>query len=261
MTVELTRVECRVVGSMIEKAFLTPDVYPMTTNSLVSACNQKTNRDPVVSYDARTIDAALLDLRQRNIVRRVHTQGARSTKHRHALDEQLELDQGELAVISVLLLRGDQTVGELRQRTERQHGFESLEATEACLEALATRTPPLVRQLARQPGHKEARWQHLLLDPDDADRAVDAGGVQPAPAPAEPQAPAPAPSPAAPSAPAAVPAPAAAPAPAAPQPAVVASTSGPDGDLVAKVERLEDEMAVLRRQLRSLAEQLGETLD
>ena len=94
-TVELTAVETRVVGSLIEKAALTPDVYPMTTNALVSACNQKTNREPVVEYDEVTIDAALLALRERNLVRRVHAPGSRSTKHRHALDEIVGLDGGE----------------------------------------------------------------------------------------------------------------------------------------------------------------------
>ena len=164
--VEMTAVECRVVGAMIEKAATTPDVYPMTTNALVSACNQKTNRDPVVSYDAVTIDGALLELRQRNLVRRVHTPGSRSTKHRQTLDEALNLNPGQLAVVAVLMLRGPQTVGELRQRTERQHSFESLEAVDACLDSLAQRSPAVVRQLARQPGQKEARWQHLLLDSD-----------------------------------------------------------------------------------------------
>jgi len=149
---------------MIEKAFTTPDVYPMTTNALVSACNQKTNRDPVVSFDAVTVDGALMELRQRNLVRRVHSQGSRSTKHRQTLDETLGLDQGELALVSVLLLRGDQTVGELRLRTERQIGFDSIEAVQAKLDALSGRSNPLVRQLARQPGQKEARWQHLIGD-------------------------------------------------------------------------------------------------
>lgn len=164
VSVELSKMECRVLGSLIEKEFLTPDIYPMTTNALTTACNQKTNRDPVVSYAAVDIDSTLLDLRQRNLVRRVHVQGSRSTKHRQTLDEAINLAPGELAVLSVLMLRGPQTVGELRQRTERQHGFPDLDATEACLRGLANRS--LIEQLERQPGHKEARWQHLLSDPD-----------------------------------------------------------------------------------------------
>lgn len=247
--VELTAVEARVVGALIEKAFLTPDVYPMTTNALVSASNQKTNRDPVMSLDAVTIDGALLELRQRNIVRRVHTPGSRSTKHRHALDEILELDDEQVAIVSVLLLRGPQTVGELRLRTERQIGFDSLEAAESCLEALAAKG--LVRQLARQPGHKESRWQHLLGDPDEAPEAA---------APASSSVPA---------APAAAPEPVDAAATASSMPSAAASAppaasmSAPsaDQDLVDRVAELESEVETLRRQLARLAGQLGETLD
>ena len=173
--VEMTAVECRVVGALIEKAATTPDVYPMTTNALVSACNQKTNRDPVVAYDAVTVDGALLELRQRSLVRKVHTQGSRSTKHRQTLDEALSLDPGQLALVAVLMLRGPQTVGELRQRTERQHSFASLDDVEACLDSLAERSPAIVRQLARQPGQKEARWEHLLHDGDESASAIEHG--------------------------------------------------------------------------------------
>ncbi len=226
-SVSMTAVEARVVGALIEKAFLTPDIYPMTTNALVSASNQKTNREPVMSLDAVTIDGALMELRQRNLVRRVHTQGSRSTKHRHALDEVLSLDPAALAVVSVLLLRGAQTVGELRLRTERQHGFDSLEEVDACLEDLATRG--LVRQLARQPGQKEARWQHLLGDSDDAS-APEAQSEPPASAASAVDR-APRPGPAA------------------------------DQDLIDRVSELESEVESLRSQLHRLAEQLGEPLD
>lgn len=163
VTIELTATEARVVGSLIEKEFLTPDIYPMTTNAIVTACNQKTNRDPVMDLRAVDVDGALMELRQRNIVRRVHSAGARSTKHRQTLNEVLSLNPGQLAVVSVLLLRGQQTIGELRTRTERQHGFSDTGAVEDCLRGLAARS--LVAQLERQPGHKEARWQHLLGDP------------------------------------------------------------------------------------------------
>lgn len=235
-TVTLTAVEARVVGALIEKAFLTPDIYPMTTNALVSASNQKTNRDPVMSLDAVTIDGALMELRQRNLVRRVHTQGSRSTKHRHALDEILSLDPGALAIVSVLLLRGAQTVGELRLRTERQHGFETLEEVDACLEGLADRD--LVRQLARQPGQKEARWQHLLGDGDEVE----------SPAPAAETAPA-APTSTGPTTPTST-------------ASVQASAiSSPDQDLIDRVSELEAEVETLRAQLQRLAGQLGESLD
>lgn len=246
-SVNLTAVEARVVGALIEKSFLTPDIYPMTTNAMVSASNQKTNRDPVMSLDAVTIDGALMELRQRNLVRRVHTQGSRSTKHRHALDEVLSLDQGALAVVSVLLLRGAQTVGELRLRTERQHGFETLEEVDACLEGLASRG--LVQQLARQPGQKEARWQHLLGDGEDAEAAATA------PAGSAPAAPT--------TVPTAAPTPTATPAatPGAPSSAAAPPAPAADQDLIDRVGELEAEVETLRGQLRRLAEQLGESLD
>ncbi len=171
--IELTDIEARVVGCLVEKDFTTPDIYPMTTNSIVTACNQKSNRDPVVSFDSITVDAALLDLRQRNIVRMVHTPGARSTKHRHTLDEMLELDRAETALLSVLLLRGPQTLGELRSRTERHQVLESLAEVEARMSALAQRTPAIVEQMDRQPGQKERRWRQLINDESDRNASTD----------------------------------------------------------------------------------------
>ena len=231
--IELSPVEARVLGAMIEKSYLTPDVYPMTTNALVTACNQKTNRDPVVDYTAVQIDSTLIELRQRNLVRRVHAQGARSTKHRQTLDEALTLNEQQLALVSVLLLRGPQTIGELRLRTERHDvGFDDLDAVDRCLEGLASRPNPLVRELPRQPGHKENRWGHLLGDGDgDA-----VGVVSSAPPTAEP-------------ATTSVDA-------TAPTSAAVA-----DADLVAKVDALEAEVETLREQLATLASKLGEPLE
>ena len=251
--IDLNEVEARVLGVLVEKAFLTPDVYPMTTNAMVSACNQKTNRDPVVSYSAVDVDTALLDMRQRNLVRRVHLPGSRSTKHRHTLDEVLALDDYQIAVLSVLLLRGPQTMGELRQRTERHVGFEDLESVEACLTNMASRQTPLVRELARQPGQKENRWLHLLGDPD-APSAQPAALATPSSTRAarEPTPPGPQPAAAEPAAPVAP----------RPTPTPVPSTApAADADLVARVAELEDELATLRRQLRSLAQSLGEPLD
>jgi uncharacterized protein YceH (UPF0502 family) len=240
VSVELTAIEARVLGAMIEKSFLTPDVYPMTTNAMVTACNQKTNRDPVVSYSAVEIDSVLLELRQRNLVRRVHTPGSRSTKHRQTLDEALSLNERQLALISVLLLRGAQTIGELRIRTERHDvGFDDLEAVEATLSGLSSRSTPLVRELARQPGQKENRWIHLLAAEDDATNSA-------APAPATSAS-------ASPVTPGSGPATSAPPA-ANPLPAA----TGPD--LQARVTELETEVATLRRQLASLADKLGEPL-
>lgn len=163
-TVELTDVEARILGALVEKSLTTPDQYPMTTNAMVNACNQKSNRDPVVSYTAVDVDGALLELRQRSLVRRVHTPGARSTKHRQTLDEALGLNRSELVLVSVLMLRGAQTLGELRTRSERQNPFESTEAVETVLIRLAERSTPIVRRLERQPGQKEARWVHLLSE-------------------------------------------------------------------------------------------------
>jgi len=237
LQVELNAIEARVLGSLIEKSFLTPDVYPMTTNGLVTACNQKTNRDPVMALTPVDIDGALLAMRQRNLVRRVHTPGSRSTKHRQTLDEALSLNDQHLALLSVLLLRGPQTIGELRLRTERHDvGFDDLEAVEALLERLSERTTPLVTQLARQPGHKEARWQHLMGEPgsadidhpgDDRDDPVSPAPAESAIAPAEPP-----------------------------------FGQAPQGSrLAARVDELETEVATLRRQLAALAGKLGEPLE
>jgi uncharacterized protein len=158
---ELTAEQVRVLGCLVEKALTTPEQYPLTTNALVLACNQKSNRDPVVDYSERTVDQAMLGLRELGLARTV-TGGGRTNKHRHIVGEALGLDAGEVAVLSVLMLRGAQTIGELRTRTERSHGFGSLDEVEAALASLAARPEPLAVQLDRLPGHKEARWAHLL---------------------------------------------------------------------------------------------------
>ena len=252
-TILLSPIEARVLGCLVEKSFLTPDVYPMTTNALVGACNQKTNRDPVVSFSAVEVDATLLELRQRELVRRVHAQGSRSTKHRQTLDEALSLSPSELVLLSVLLLRGAQTMGELRTRTERhQVGFDSLESIEACLDALARRPTALVTELARQPGQKENRWMHLLADEEAAPQHAAAAPATPAPAASV--------------APVAQAASvdgggAASPAPAASAPSTSPSTSPSADELTGRVRELETQVATLRRQLSALADKLGEPLD
>lgn len=162
MELDLTEVEARVIGCLVEKEATTPDVYPLTTNSLVTACNQKSNRDPVVSFSAIQVDEALKSLRQKQLVRAVHIQGSRSTKHRHVLDEGLGVSGPLQAVLAVLMLRGPQTVGELRTRTERLHPFARLEDVDATLHQLEAMMPPLVTHLERAPGQKERRWSHLL---------------------------------------------------------------------------------------------------
>lgn len=160
---ELTPEEIRVLGCLVEKESATPDQYPLTTNALVNACNQKTSRDPVVAYSERDVDAAMMSLRRLGLARTVRGSG-RSDKHKHVMSDQLGIDQARTAVLGVLMLRGAQTVGELRTRTERLHPFESLEEVEAALRSLFERDEPLVERLVRRPGQKEERWRHLLGD-------------------------------------------------------------------------------------------------
>ncbi len=156
-------VEGRIIGSLIEKQLATPAQYPLTLNSLLSACNQSSNRDPVVSYDERTLDAALVSLKEAGLVRFVHPSHGRSViRYRQVLDEKLGLDELRLALVGVLLLRGPQTVGELRARTERMARFDGIAAVEADLEALTRGSDPLVLRLPRRPGQKEERWVQLL---------------------------------------------------------------------------------------------------
>lgn len=156
-------VEIRVLGALSEKDLATPEYYPLSLNALVSACNQKTNREPVTDYDEAAVLAALSSLEEKGWVRSVSEPGSRVTKYRHLLVERLELRPSEQAVLTVLLLRGPQTAGELRTRTERLHAFSDLDAVLNTLRRLAGREPqPLVVQLERQPGMKENRWMHLL---------------------------------------------------------------------------------------------------
>lgn len=168
----LTPVQLRVLGSLAEKEATVPDTYPMTLNGLVSACNQKNNRDPITDLDAATVQRALDELKAAGYVRFVFpSHGARSTKYRHVVDEQLRIDRAELALLAVLMLRGPQTLSELRTRTERAHVFADLELVEATLEDLASRDDPLVVHLPRQTGQKETRWMHLLAGDVDAQAA------------------------------------------------------------------------------------------
>lgn len=170
-----TPVEIRILGCLVEKHLTTPDNYPLSTNALVAACNQRSNRDPVVDYDERTVDTAMMELRADGLARTVT--GGRANKHRHVLDEALGLDERALALLGVLMLRGPQTVGELRIRTERAATFIDLDEVEATLAALAARDQPLVRRLERRPGQKEPRWVHLLGGEPDEDAIAAAGAA------------------------------------------------------------------------------------
>jgi uncharacterized protein YceH (UPF0502 family) len=160
---DLSAAEIRVLGCLIEKERTTPDQYPLTTNSLRLACNQKSNREPVVDYDERTVDQAMLALRERRLARTV-VGGGRTSKHKQVLGETWGLDAEEQAVLAVLALRGPQTVGELRIRTERMVELPSLQAVERVLDRLAARPEPLVANMGRRAGQKEERWAHLMAE-------------------------------------------------------------------------------------------------
>jgi len=161
----LTPAEVRVLGALIEKQLTTPDYYPLSLNALTNACNQLTNRDPVVAYDEATIVKAADGLREKRLATLFHGAESRVAKYRHALGDVLPLTPAEVAVLCVLLLRGPQTPGELRTRCERLFTFDNLPEIEATLQGLAAHQPPRVTKLARQPGTKEARFAHLLSGP------------------------------------------------------------------------------------------------
>ncbi|HYX41383.1 MAG TPA: YceH family protein [Pyrinomonadaceae bacterium] len=163
---KLNDVEVRVLGALVEKQLTTPEYYPLTFNALMHACNQISNRDPVVAYDEQTVTGALESLREKKLVRMVSTAEGRVPKYRHVLNEVIELRSAELALLCVLLLRGPQTVGELRGRTERLYSFSDIAYVEAALQALIERADgPLVVKLSRQTGQKESRYAHLLSGP------------------------------------------------------------------------------------------------
>jgi uncharacterized protein YceH (UPF0502 family) len=159
-TFSLSAEQLRVLGCLLEKQHTTPDVYPLSLNSLRLGCNQSTNRDPVVDYDEEAIRDALHRLERRGLTRMASGAGSRAAKYRHLLAEALPMDEAEQAVVCVLMLRGPQTPGELKQRGDRMHPFADLEAVHQTLERLIERG--LVARLARRPGQKEERYSHLL---------------------------------------------------------------------------------------------------
>jgi uncharacterized protein YceH (UPF0502 family) len=163
MRIRLDEAEVRVLGALMEKEIATPEYYPMSLNALVNACNQKSNREPVVGYDEDTVETALDGLRAKGLAARISGHDMRVPKHSHRLSEVINLGRREAAVLCVLMLRGPQTAGELRGRTERLYPFDDLEAVDACLIRLLEWQPePLVTRLARQVGYKEVRFAHLL---------------------------------------------------------------------------------------------------
>jgi uncharacterized protein len=214
---DLNPVEIRVLGCLIEKQRTTPDTYPLTINALRLACNQSTNRDPVVDYDEHTIRVALERLARRRYVRLASGHTTRATKYRHLLDDTLSLDSAELALLAVLMLRGPQTPGELRQRSDRLHRFPDPDSLEAVLTKLGERD--YIQRLDRRPGQKEQRYR-LLVDEDED---------EPSPAPGPPP-------------------------PDTRHPTPDTQSAPPHDD---RLDRLERELAALRAELTELRAQLG----
>jgi uncharacterized protein YceH (UPF0502 family) len=221
--VEPDAAEIRVVGCLIEKQRTTPDAYPLSLNALRLACNQSTNRDPVVDYDEATVSDALRRLALRGWTRLASGAGSRARKYRHLMPEALDVDPAELALLGVLMLRGPQTPGELKQRSERLHGFADLATVEATLERLIERGQ--VARLERRPGQKEQRYSQLLGGDEGGGTALGGAEAEALAGPAEAE-------------PAGCPG------------------AAPDED---RLSRLEADLAALRAELVSLREALGES--
>jgi uncharacterized protein len=162
LNIVLDPVEARVLGALIEKDVTTPDYYPLSLNALVNACNQKNNRDPVMTLDEVAVRQALQTLQEKRLAGTASGADSRVTKYEHRAAEVFNFTRGETAVLCVLLLRGPQTPGELRGRGERMHRFEDLDEVQSALQKLMQREPALVKVLPRQPGTKESRYVHLL---------------------------------------------------------------------------------------------------
>jgi uncharacterized protein YceH (UPF0502 family) len=162
VTIVLSPIAARVLGSLVEKEITTPEYYPLSLNALVNACNQKNNREPVMKLDEDQIRQALHRLEDEGLAGSAHGADSRVAKYEHRMQEFFNFTRGEIAVACVLLLRGPQTPGELRGRSERMHRFAELSDVQSTLQRLMQREPPLVKVLARQPGTKEARYAHLF---------------------------------------------------------------------------------------------------
>ncbi len=162
MDILLNEVEARVLGALVEKEITTPDYYPLSLNALVNAANQKNNREPVMNLDENAIRDAVLSLKEKRLAASVNSADSRVTKYEHRLQEVYNFERRETAILCVLLLRGPQTPGELRGRTERMYRFEELSDVQSALQKLMDRDPPLAKILPRQPGTKESRYMHLL---------------------------------------------------------------------------------------------------
>ncbi|MDQ8187348.1 YceH family protein [Pelagicoccus sp. SDUM812002] len=161
----LSLIETRILGCLIEKEATTPDLYPLTLNSLINACNQKSNRSPALELEEETVSAGLESLRHKKLALLVTQTAARVAKYKHSLDNHYPLPSPQVTILAELLLRGPQTAGELRTRCERMYHFDGLDTMRDELQQLATRPTPLVMELPRQPGKKDARFVHLLAGP------------------------------------------------------------------------------------------------
>src|SRR6201993_4671636 len=177
MDIVLTEIEARVLGALVEKDITTPDYYPLSLNALVNACNQKNNRDPVMNLAEGAVRDALNGLHDHGLAGPASGADSRVTKYEHRLQETFNFSRGETAVMCVLLLRGPQTPGELRGRTERMHQFEELDDVLSALQRLVQREPSLVIALPRQPGTKEIRYAHLLSGEVDVSVALSPAGA------------------------------------------------------------------------------------
>lgn len=217
MNILLNDIETRVLGALIEKDVTTPDYYPLSLNALINACNQKNNRDPVMNLDEEAVRQALDTLQEKRLAGPTSSADSRVTKYEHRSQEVFNFTRGETAVLCVLLLRGPQTPGELRGRTERMHRFEDLTEVQSTLQRLMQRDPPLARVLPRQPGTKESRYKHLLAG-DVEDVELSEVSVARAPSPA--------------------------------------SVHGNVAD-AERLKRLEDELADLRREVADVKQQLA----
>jgi uncharacterized protein YceH (UPF0502 family) len=158
----LSDIQARVLGSLLEKELTTPEYYPLSLHALINACNQKSNRIPVMTLDEGAVTEALRGLDKEGLTGRADTTDSRVTKFEHRLQEAFNLDRREISILCELLVRGPQTPGELRSRVARIHRFDDLDQVQAALQRLAQREPPMVKMLPRSPGTKEARYSHLL---------------------------------------------------------------------------------------------------
>lgn len=180
MSEKLSIVEARILGALIEKQLTTPEYYPLTLNALVAACNQKTNREPVFFFTDETVEKALDGLREKNLVYVFYGSTSRVPKYKHLVPKYYEIDERETAIICVLLLRGAQTLGELRERTGRIYEFSGLGEVNETLDNLIKRETPLVAKLERQPGQKEARFVQLIAEETAAPPSATGSSANPA---------------------------------------------------------------------------------